>query len=99
MAKVFNTGGGGSKKDLVTVTGSGVMNVPPELGEGPYTIEFTEEESENIVTEFNGRTGSIIPKIGDYTAEMVGATTMEQVNLAIQTSIQSAIQNTWEASY
>ena len=47
------------------------------------------------VTSFNGRTGAIMPQIGDYTAEMVGAATMEQVNTAIQT----AILDSWEASY
>lgn len=47
------------------------------------------------VSSFNGRTGDVIPAIGDYTAEMVGAATMEQINEAIQ----SAILDSWGASY
>lgn len=44
-------------------------------------------EEHEAVLSFNERTGSIIPMTGDYTAEMVGAATVEQVNAAIQTSI------------
>lgn len=47
------------------------------------------------VTSFNGRTGDIVPSLGDYTAKMVGAATMEQVN----TAIQAAILDSWEESY
>lgn len=47
------------------------------------------------VSSFNGRTGDVVPLNGDYTAEMVGAATMEQVNEAIQ----SAILESWGASY
>lgn len=39
------------------------------------------------VTSFNGRTGSVTPAAGDYTAEMVGAATMDQVNAAINTKL------------
>lgn len=31
--------------DLVTVSGSGVIDVPETLGDGPYTIEFTDEDA------------------------------------------------------
>lgn len=47
------------------------------------------------VTSFSGRTGAVTPQVGDYTAEMVGAATMEQVN----TAIQAAILDSWGASY
>ncbi len=47
------------------------------------------------VSSFNGRTGSVVPKKGDYTADMVGAATVEQVNAAIQ----AAILDSWEGSY
>lgn len=47
------------------------------------------------VSSFNGRTGVVVPKPGDYTADMVGAATVQQVNAAIQ----AAILDSWEASY
>lgn len=47
------------------------------------------------VTSFNGRTGAVAPQNGDYTAAMVGAATMQEVNAAIQ----EAILDSWEASY
>jgi len=47
------------------------------------------------VTSFNGRTGAVRPKAGDYTAADVGAATMEQVNAAIQ----AAVAESWEGSY
>lgn len=47
------------------------------------------------VASFNGRTGAVVPGSGDYTAEMVGAATMEEVNSAIR----SAILTSWGASY
>lgn len=47
------------------------------------------------VTSFNGRTGAVKPQKGDYTADDVGAATMEQVN----TAISQAILASWEASY
>lgn len=49
----------------------------------------------NGVASFNGRTGAVTPNSGDYTAEMVGAATPEQVN----TAIQEAILNSWGAGY
>lgn len=62
----------------------------------PNLIGIPEGE---LVSSFNGRTGTVVPATGDYTAEMVGAATMEQVNTAIQTAIQSSIMDSWEASY
>lgn len=61
------------------------------------------------VASFNGRSGAVTPQKGDYTAAMVGArpdtwtptaadigaATMDQVNVAIQT----AILDSWEGSY
>lgn len=47
------------------------------------------------VATFNGRSGAVVPQAGDYTASDVGAATMTQVN----TAIQSAILDSWEASY
>lgn len=65
-------GGGGSSEDCVTVPGGGAISVPDSLGDGPYTFEMT-EEGDSGVTSFNGRTGEVTPKAGDYTAEIVGA--------------------------
>ncbi len=47
------------------------------------------------VSSFNGRTGDVVPESNDYTAEMVGAATMSQVNVAIQ----AAVLDSWGASY
>ena len=47
------------------------------------------------VASFHGRTGAVQPQPGDYTAEMVGAVTAEQVNAAIQ----AAVLDSWEGSY
>ncbi len=47
------------------------------------------------VSSFNGRTGAVTPKSGDYTAAMVGAATMAQVTAAIR----SAVLDSWEGSY
>lgn len=47
------------------------------------------------VSSFNGRSGAVKPEANDYTAEQVGAATMEQVNAAIQ----AAILDSWEGSY
>ena len=51
------------------------------------------------VASFNGRGGAVTPASGDYTAEMVGAATMEQVNSAIGAAVQSAVLDSWGASY
>lgn len=53
------------------------------------------QSGNNGVSSFNGRTGAVVPTNGDYTAEMVGAATVEQVN----TAIQAAILESWGASY
>lgn len=47
------------------------------------------------VTSFNGRTGAVAPQAGDYTAEMVGAATPEDVT----TAIRQAVLDSWEAIY
>lgn len=47
------------------------------------------------VSGWNGRTGAVVPQAGDYTAAMVGAATIDEVNAAIQ----SAVLASWEASY
>jgi len=43
------------------------------------------------VITFNGRGGAVMPQAGDYTAEMVGAATMEQVAAAISAAVTGAI--------
>lgn len=47
------------------------------------------------VSSFKGREGAVEPQAGDYTAAMVGAPTTAEMNTAIQT----AILDSWEASY
>lgn len=39
------------------------------------------------VSSFNGRAGDVMPQEGDYTAKMVGAATMDDVNAAIEAAI------------
>ena len=69
--------------DLVTVHGSGVVDLPETLGDGPYTIAFTVEDEDTLeaVNSFNGRTGNVVPKSGDYTASMVGAPSFTEFSL------------------
>lgn len=40
--------------DLVTVPGSGAINVPETLGEGPYTIAFTDEDDPPLTADMVG---------------------------------------------
>lgn len=40
--------------DLVTVPGSGAINVPEMLGEGPYTIAFTDEDDPPLTADMVG---------------------------------------------
>lgn len=47
------------------------------------------------VSSFKGRTGAVNPQSGDYTASMVGAATLAEVN----TAIQAAILDSWGAAY
>ncbi len=78
-------------------------------GAAPYKSAYTGSEIDRAVSlalagsgapnagvsSFHGRTGAVVPQSGDYTAAMVGAATMAQVDAAIQ----SAILQSWEASY
>ena len=79
----------------------GPAGTTPHIGEnGNWWIGDTDtgvsaSGSAAGVASFNGRTGAVQPQAGDYTAEMVGAATVEQVNAAIQ----AAILDSWEGSY
>jgi len=106
---------GSGVENAVTVPGTGAITLPAGFGAGPYTFEMTEDAQDGGVNSFNGRTGAGGPAQGDYTAGMVGAlpastaipsktsdltndsgfTTTEAVNSAIQ----AAILDSWEASY
>ena len=44
-----------------------------------YWAGQAEAAASSAVTSFNGRTGAVIPQAGDYTAEMVGAATEQQI--------------------
>lgn len=65
-------------------------NVVDALGYEPLT-----GTGDNSVLSFNGRTGNVIPLKGDYTADMVGAVTMDQIN----TVIQESVIESWGVSY
>lgn len=49
-------------KDAITVPGGGIAEMGESLGVGPYTIEFDEEENENLAAssiEYNNSTSSM----------------------------------------
>lgn len=60
--------------ELVTISVNGVNHEP-----NPTPVSFA--------TSFNGRNGAVVPQSGDYTAEMVGACTINEVNEAIEQAI------------
>lgn len=73
------------------------------------------EPGTGAVSSFNGRTGAVVPKTGDYTAGMVGALPSDTqipsktsdlnndsdfaTTEQINAAIQSAILDSWEGSY
>lgn len=81
-------------------TGAGDMTtaVYDPAGKATDIFAYADAAAEGVdvgVTTFNGRAGAITPQNGDYTAEMVGAATIADINAAIQ----QAILDSWEASY
>lgn len=58
-----------------TISGSGIAIQPEEPSDTDVWIDLDDDETGElgIVTSFNGRDGEVVPKTGDYTAEMVGA--------------------------
>ena len=81
-------------------TGAGDMTtaVYDPAGKATDVYAYADAAAEGVdvgVTTFNGRTGAVTPQNGDYTAEMVGAATIADINAAIQ----QAILDSWEASY
>lgn len=92
------------------------VGVPPGGTTGQMLVKTSDADfdttwtSKTGILSFNGRTGDVFPKSGDYTAEMVGTFTsskiQELINLSktemlsyVDSSIQSAILASWEASY
>lgn len=47
------------------------------------------------VTSFKGRTGSVIPASGDYTAEMVGAYSKEETDTLLQKKVNPNLLDNW----
>ena len=87
----------------VTVSQSGGPGLPPggaagqllsKKTAGDYDTEWI-DPPEGGVASFHGRAGAVVPQAGDYTAEMVGAVTAEQVAAAIR----AAVLDSWEGSY
>ena len=89
---------------------SPVIEENPENSDDVYKLDITTQNGkftthnlkgrkgdpgEDGISSFNGRKGDVQPEKGDYTAEMVGAASIEQVNAAIQ----AAILDSWGASY
>jgi len=97
---------GGPGKNSVCVEDGGSITVPFGLGKGPYTFEMTEDPdgSASAVASFNGRTGAVVPKAGDYTAAQVGARpdtwipTAAEVGAVSSTSVIT-IQEITQAEY
>lgn len=74
--------------------GGGAGQVLSKKTAGDYDTEWI-DPPEGGVASFHGRAGAVVPQAGDYTAEMVGAVTAEQLNAAIQ----AAVLDSWEGSY
>lgn len=93
-------GGGGGDSHGIPAGGTTGQHLAKKSGAN-YDVEWVDPPSgaggsESAgVGSFNGRTGVVKPKSGDYTADMVGAATISQVNA----SIQAAVLDSWEASY
>lgn len=67
--------------DAVSNVGSGIEFDNEEPAEGDVWIDTDDDgESGTLVYSFNGRIGAVVPQSGDYTAEMVGAYTKEEVD-------------------
>lgn len=59
-------------------SGNGVIIDSSEPAEGEVWIDTDDDGT--LVTSFNGRTGAVLPQTGDYTADMVGTYTAEQID-------------------
>lgn len=59
-----------------------------------YWSEQAAEAAGGGVTSFKGRTGSVIPASGDYTAEMVGAYSKEETNTLLQKKADKSVDFT-----
>ncbi len=98
LSSVMFTGGGGG--EYIPVPGpKGDKGDPGPRGErgpqgepGPQGPPGTGVSG---VSTFNGRDGAVTPQAGDYTAEMVGAATLEQVAAAIAAAVIGAIEEAY----
>lgn len=97
-------GEGGANVSIMAVKGDGsVSNVKIVWAKRGSRTDYGEYSGGGgggsgggeTVSSFNGRTGDVVPERNDYTAEMVGAATMSQVNAAIQ----AAVLDSWGTSY
>lgn len=84
---------GGETGQVLTKTSTGAQwdDVPSDLPAGGTDGQILTKTAEGVawedapeggVTSFNSRTGAITPQTGDYTAEMVGAVSEEDVGVA-----------------
>ena len=84
---------GGEEGQVLTKTASGAQwdDVPSDLPAGGTDGQILTKTADGVawknapeggVTSFNSRTGAITPQAGDYTAEMVGAVSEEDVGVA-----------------
>ena len=84
---------GGETGQVLTKTSTGAQwdDVPSDLPAGGTDGQILTKTAEGVawedapeggVTSFNSRTGGITPQTGDYTAEMVGAVSEEDVGVA-----------------
>lgn len=97
-------GEGGANVSIMAVKGDGsVSNVKIVWAKRGSRTDYGEYSGGGgggsgggeTVSSFNRRTGDVVPESNDYTAEMVGAATMSQVNAAIQ----DAVLDSWGTSY
>lgn len=99
--KSIPTGGGGSipgDVPLLVKTSAEYAALPDAEKKADVMYAITDDHpggGSSGVASFNGRTGAVMPQQGDYTADMVGAATMEQVNAAISEAITGAIEESY----
>lgn len=75
--------------DAVTASGGGVMTLPEDLGEGPYTIEFTSEDEESL----NASSVAFSDTVTGIGATDV-QTALEFLHDKVQDAVSVAIQDT-----
>lgn len=75
-------------QNVVTVDNGAYMTLEGEFNTEGHIIRVTEEgdasqDETKIVVSFNGRSGKVVAQKGDYTAEMVGAIPLDEIDTLV----------------